>query len=153
MKDLGDWLDPITYRYICRRILLNLDLASLKSARLVCRHWDRLVMEEVWGSREGRMEVEKKLDDHWRHGQPRGYQIELYDMHVPFLGHDPWTMTKADCDDTSLMIIAREPRSSWCHFLRLYSMQDLSLVYDRQIENSYQDGKYPREDFYLAALG
>ena len=26
MKDLGDWLDPITYRYICRRILLNLDL-------------------------------------------------------------------------------------------------------------------------------
>ena len=46
MKNLKEKLDPVTYHDIVRQIFLNLDLASLKSARQVCKEWDGLVMGE-----------------------------------------------------------------------------------------------------------
>ena len=36
-------------------------------------------MGEVWGSDEGRREVERKLASQWRHGQPVRREIELPD--------------------------------------------------------------------------
>ena len=71
---LKDSFDVPTYSNLVRNIFLNLDPKSLKRARQVCKEWDRLVMVEVWGSEEGRREMENKLDKQWRRN-PAGVKI------------------------------------------------------------------------------
>ena len=119
MKDLKEGLDPVTYHDIVRQIFLNLDLASLKSARQVCREWDRLVMGEVWGSDEGRREVKRKLASQWRHGQPVRREIELEDGEVRELC----------CDDKNIAVFLRSGAGDDIWHLRMYNASDCSLIY------------------------
>ena len=69
---LRDSFDMLTYSNLVRNIFLNLDPKSLKRARQVCKEWDELVMKEVWGSVEGRKELERKLDEQWRRSSVHG---------------------------------------------------------------------------------
>ena len=103
MKDLKERLDPVTYQDIVRKIFLNLGLASLKSARQVCKEWDRLVMGEVWGSGEGRREVERKLSSQWKHGEPVRREIELSD-------DDTSIIHALCCDERNIAVFLRRKK-------------------------------------------
>ena len=130
MKDLKERLDPVTYRDLVRQIFLHLDLASLKSARQVCKEWDGLVMGEVWGSGEGRWEVERKLSSQWKHGEPVRREIKLSNVET----NKVYAMC---CDERNIAVFLRNSEgehgtkhgSNW--HLKLYNTTDLSLVYRR----------------------
>ena len=119
LRDLKEWLDPVTYHDIVRQIYLNLDLASLKSARQVCREWDRLVMGEVWGSDEGRREVERKLASQWRHGQPVRRETELPEL-------KDGEVRALCCDEKNIAVFLR---SYGVWHLSMYNSSDCSLIY------------------------
>ena len=72
---LKETYDVDTYHNLVRNIFLNLDPISLKRARQVCKEWDQLVMKEVWGSEEGRREMERRLDMRWREAQPTRREV------------------------------------------------------------------------------
>ena len=57
---LKESYDATTYHNLVRNIFLNLSPNCLKKARQVCKEWDGLVKDEVWGSKEGRQEMERK---------------------------------------------------------------------------------------------
>ena len=96
IKDLKENLNPLIYRNIIRQIFLNLDHVSLKRARQVCREWDDLVKREVWGSEEGRREMERRLDRQWREAEPTRREVTL-------VGCRSWGIN-ASCDETHIAI-------------------------------------------------
>merc|ERR1719402_1500995 len=134
LKDLKERFDPDTYRDLVRSVFLNLGPVSLKRARQVCKEWDELVMKEVWGSVEGRKELERKLDEQWRRAQPTRSEILLGPGYCVF---------GVSCDETHITAIITDNnhnevgRGEW-HIL-LYRMMDLSQVYDHTINQNPHD--------------
>merc|ERR1719187_2116706 len=124
---LKETYDVATYHNLVRNIFLNLDPRSLKRARQVCKEWDRLVMKEVWGSEEGRREMERRLDMRWREAQPTRIEV---------LVRPGYNVDSATCDDIHIAVIAVR-REGWRTLesrLVLYSATDLSLIYDHEVD-------------------
>ena len=123
---LKETYDVDTYHNLVRNIFLNLDPRSLKRARQVCKEWDRLVMKEVWGSEEGRREMERRLDMRWREARPTRREV---------IGRPGYDVDIATCDDIHIAVIAVR-REGWNSRLVLYNATDLSLIYDREVDPS-----------------
>ena len=124
---LKETYDVTTYRNLVRNIFLNLNPRSLKMARQVCKKGDWLVMKEVWGSEEGRREMERRLDRQWREAQPTRREV------VVRLGYE---VLRATCDETHIAVTAcRMVDWRFEDRLFLYSAMDLSLICDQEIDN------------------
>lgn len=45
---------------VVQKIFLLLDVKSLHKSRRVCKQWNALIKDLIWGTRKGRMMMEKK---------------------------------------------------------------------------------------------
>ena len=45
---------------VVQKIFLLLDAKSLHNSRRVCKQWNALIKDLIWGTRKGRMMMEKK---------------------------------------------------------------------------------------------
>ena len=63
--------------FLKQEIFLNLDHNSLHQARQVCQEWNTFIMERVWGSRRGKMEMVRKLSRQWRKEEPHKREYEI----------------------------------------------------------------------------
>ena len=78
---------------VVEAILLLLDPSDLKSARLVCRNWDRFIKTQLWGSdKAGRKQLEKRLERRWRQVMPWRREIQM-----GALGAGVWTVHSVSC--------------------------------------------------------
>ena len=56
--------------FLKQEIFLHLDHVSLHQARQVCQEWNMFIMDRVWASKRGKLEMEKKLERQWRKEEP-----------------------------------------------------------------------------------
>ena len=64
-------------RELSLKIFLMLDGVSLHTARQACQDWNEFIIQQIWGSRQGRNALERKLKNNWNHGIPSETQVKL----------------------------------------------------------------------------
>ena len=64
-------------RELSLKIFLMLDGVSLHTARQACKDWNEFIIQQIWGSRQGRNALERKLKNNWNHGIPSETQVKL----------------------------------------------------------------------------
>ena len=70
-------LESHNLSFLKQEIFLYLDHTSLHQARQVCQEWNMFIMERVWGSRRGKMEMVRKLSRQWRKEEPHKREYEI----------------------------------------------------------------------------
>jgi len=70
-------LESHNLAFLIQEIFLYLDHDSLHQARQVCQDWNEFIMERIWRSRRGKVEMKKKLWRQWKKYEPHKREFEI----------------------------------------------------------------------------
>jgi len=89
--------------FLKQEIFLHLDHVSLHQARQVCQEWNMFIMDRVWDSKRGKIQMEKKLERQWRTEEPHKKEF-LLDRKGFYLAVDEKSIGLGTLDNKAVLL-------------------------------------------------
>jgi len=96
-------LESHNLSFLKQEIFLHLDHVSLHQARQVCLEWNTFIMDRVWGSKRGKIEMERKLARQWRKEEPHKKEF-MIDRKGFYLAVDEKIIGLGTLDNKAVML-------------------------------------------------